>query len=477
MMQPHLEFPSVLRIMEVNHLVYVNYRRKRNLKIDDVCIYKKTRNTEEGRRDIYYCRLRNPDTGYFQGGKDYSIEKLSKQLKLHYPSINEPRAWAVVAQAIEAGIIRPVSKLAPDSKDLSIPLADYVEKICTYDTSPWVRYEEKRKGYRPSKKYADNMLRAFRLHAKPLISPRVTLDTFTKRDAVALQTKMDANGVSPDNISMVFKALRAAYNYAEMMDLVEYSPVQSVKPYKAERPERDILTPLEAAAMLEKLKSHIDESPTRKGMWLATRMAIHSGMREGEIRVFSISQMTRVLDDEGKPTGFYKIDVSKAWDDELKTVKPTKGRYKRTTVIAEDLAQDLLDYAEETGRTGDSLLFRATKDKGNRKSDSENAMVKNVFQDYMYEALEECGIDNETRKARGITFHSLRHLYDSEAKSIAHTIDVYKKEIRDAVGHRSKSVDELIYTHDTATSLIVKGVMSKHLLDTKKKRRIDHEAY
>lgn len=463
--------------MEVNHLVYVNYRRKRNLKIDDVCIYKKTRNTEEGRRDIYYCRLRNPDTGYFQGGKDYSIEKLSKKLKLHYPSINEPRAWAVVAQAIEAGLIRPVSKLTPDFNDLSIPLVDYVEKICTYDTSPWVRYEEKRKGYRPSKKYVDNMLRAFRLHAKPLISPRVTLDTFTKRDAVALQTKMDANGVSPDNITMVFKALRAAYNYAEMMDLVEYSPVQSVKPYKAERPERDILTPLEAAAMLEKLKSHIDESPTRKGMWLATRMAIHSGMREGEIRVFSISQMTRVLDDEGKPTRFYKIDVSKAWDDELKTVKPTKGRYKRTTVIAEDLAQDLLDYAEETGRTGDSLLFRATKDKGNRKSDSENAMVKNVFQDYMYEALEECGIDNETRKARGITFHSLRHLYDSEAKSIAHTIDVYKKEIRDAVGHRSKSVDELIYTHDTATSLIVKGVMSKHLLDTKKKRRIDYEAY
>ena len=476
MMKPGLELPPVLRIIEVNDLFYANCRRKRTLKIDDVCIYKKTRNTEEGRRDIYYCRLRNPDTGYFQGGKDYSIEKLSKQLNLHYPSINEPRAWSVVAQAIETGLIRPVSKLTPDFNDLSIPLVDYVEKICTYDASPWVRYEEKRKGYRPSKKYVDNMLRAFRKHAKHLISARITLDTFTKRDAVALQTKMDANGVSPDNISMVFKALRTAYNYAEMMDLVEYSPVQSVKPYKAERQERDILTPLEAIAMLEKLRSHIDESLTRKGVWLACRMAIYSGMREGEIRVFSISQMARVVDDDGTPTSFYKIDVCKAWDDALKTVKPTKGRYKRTTVIAEDLAQNILDYAEETGRTGDSLLFRATKDKTNRKCDSENAMVKNVFQTYMYEALEECGIDNETRKARGITFQSLRHFYDSETKSIAHTIDVYKKEIRDAVGHRSKSVDELIYTHDTATSLIVKGVMSKHLLDTKKKRRINHES-
>ena len=87
----------------------------------------------------------------------------------------------MVAQAIEAGIIRPVSRLAPDSKDLSIPLADYVEKICTYDTSPWVRYEEKRKGYMPSKKYVDNMLRAFRLHAKPLISPRFLASALDER--------------------------------------------------------------------------------------------------------------------------------------------------------------------------------------------------------------------------------------------------------------------------------------------------------
>ena len=439
------------------------------MKINDVCVFKKTRKTEnKKRRDMYYCRVRNPDTGQFPGGKEFSIEKLAIRLNITYSSMNKQRAWQVVAAAIQKGILKPACKLIPDVSDVDIPLVEYVKKICSYDTSPWLRYEERRNGYKPTKRYVDNMLRAFTKHAEPLINTRITLDSFTKRDAVALQTKMDANGVSPDNITMVFKALRAAYNYAEMMDLVDSNPVQFVKPYNAKRQERKILTPSETIAMLEKLESHIDESNTRKSVWLAVRMAIHSGMREGEIRVFSMSQMTRVLDDDGNPTEFYKIDVCKAWDDDLKTIKPTKGRYNRTTVITEDLAQDLIDYAEETGRTGDSFLFRATKDKGNRKSDSENAMVKNVFQDYMYEALEECGIDNETRKARGITFHSLRHFYDSETKSIAYTIDVYKQEIRDAVGHKSKSVDELIYTHDTATSLIVKGIMSKHLLDIQK---------
>ena len=83
----------------------------------------------------------------------------------------------------------------------------------------------------------------------------------------------------------------------------------------------------------------------------------------------------------------------------------------------------------------------------------------------LYEGIEVVGIDNETRKARGIDFHSLRHFYDSESKAVAQKMEIYVKEIREAIGHKSKSVDELIYTHDTPTRLVTIGVMSEHILD------------
>ena len=44
-------------------------------------------------------------------------------------------------------------------------------------------------------------------------------------------------------------------------------------------------------------------------------------------------------------------------------------------------------------------------------------------------------------------------------------MEIYKEQIRSAVGHKSKTVDELIYTHDTATTLVTLGVMSEHLMD------------
>lgn len=462
--------PSPPAIIEVNRVFHK--RSKMSVRIEDVIVYKKKRKSES-RPEAYYCQLRNPDTGAYQGGKIYSIQKLADQLGIYYPSINEPRAWAIVADAISAGILKPISKMIPDSDKGPHPLIKYVEEICTYDTSPWIRFETKRKGHSHKMGYVKNLLRTFQLHAKPFISPNALLETFTKKDALNLQMNMAANGVSVDNINTAIKAMRAAFNYAEMMDLIDFNPIASLKPYSVNRPEKDILSRIEACRMLKRLEYHKDESLTRMAVWLAARLAIFAGMREGEIRGLSISQLSRVFDDCNEPTPFFKIDVCKEWEEVSKSITPTKQRYKRITVIHESLALDLIQFSEETGRLNDTLLFKSERVARYKSSPAEKPLVKNVFQDYMYEALEEIGIDKETRMARDIDFQSLRHFYDSETKSIAHTIEVYKAEIRDAVGHKSKSVDELIYTHETTTSLIVKGVMSEHLLDIRKGETIE----
>ena len=103
-------------------------------------------------------------------------------------------------------------------------------------------------------------------------------------------------------------------------------------------------------------------------------------------------------------------------------------------------------------------------------------MAKSLFQKYFNEAVHESGIDEETRKERGIDFNSLRHFYDSESKSVAHQMEIYKEQIRSAVGHKSKTVDELIYTHDTATTLVTLGVMSEHLMDIEEDKSDEEDA-
>lgn len=430
------------------------------LTIADVSIFTRRRKTE-GRSSSYYAQLRNPATGKFKGGRMASISDLAKKLGLKYEKITKPEASWIVMQAIDKGIL----KYDAEEDNASLFLIDYVEQICAYDTSPWVRSEFERTRIPLSKKRVNNLLRAFQIYAKPLIARDVTLLSFSRADALALQKAISKNGASPDNINMAMNAIKVAYKYAMQTGVANINPTDSIKPFIVERKEKQIFTRSEAIAVLSILASHANETRSRKIVYLAAKLAVFSGMREGEIRAFQIRKMTRIVADNGKATDYYKITVDSAWKDDFHMILQTKEKYNRTTVIHKDLAEELLSFAAEEGRRDDEILFKASKNKSNKISDDNIPVVKNLFQKYFNEATEEIGIDKITRKQRGIDFNSLRHFYDSESKSVAQQMEVYKEKIRLAVGHKSKSVDELIYTHDTATTLVTLGIMSEHLLD------------
>ena len=399
-------------------------------------------------------------TGKFPGGKTYSVSALAKQLGFSFTfKLNKADARNIVQEAIIRGIIRSeTEELAKGSMSLLIP---FVEEICNYDTSPWVRYENKRKEHPLSRKYVTNMRRAFMLHAKPNIEKKTTIASFSKSEAKALQDKMSEEGVSPDNINLAIKAMRTAYNYAIQEDMIKFNPFDYLKPYVAKREEKKILSRAEAKQVLELMEAFAQESSARRAAYLATKPAIFSGMRQGEIRAFSLDKMSIVKDDKENPTDFRKIEVDEDWVDEEKRKGPTKGRYRRTTVIHASLAQELIDFAKDHCRKSNELLFSSPSE-----GMLERPYVKNVFQKYFYDAVHAAGISEESRKERHIDFHSLRHFYESESKANAQKLERYVEEIRAAIGHKNKTVDELIYTHDTPTRLITLGVMSEHILET-----------
>ena len=383
------------------------------LTIADVSIFARRRATED-RPFSYYAQLRNPTTGKFKGGRMTSISELAKKLGLKYEKITKPEAIWIVTQAIEKGIL----KYEASEDNASLLLIDYVEKICAYETSPWVRSEAERKNVPHSKRYVDNLKRTFQIHAKPLIARNVTLLSFSRADALALQKAMSKKGVSPDNINVAMNAIKTAYNYAMQTGVVNHNPTDSIKPFIVERKEKQILTKAEAAAVLDILASHADETLSRRVVYLAAKLAVFSGMREGEIRGFQMEKMSRIVADNGSDTDYYKIAVDSAWKEDLQLIGQTKGKYNRSTVIPKQLADELLSFAADEGRHDNEILFKASKDRSNKATDDNIPVAKSLFQKYFNEAVNESGIDEETRKQRGIDFNSLRHFYDSEPQSI-----------------------------------------------------------
>ena len=423
--------------------------------ISDACIF--LRRSKNGRK-TYYVQLRNPDTWRFEGGRMLSVNMLARKMDVIVKGkLTRPDATEIVRRAIEKGLIYIENDRSPE-------LVDYVEHICTYDISPWVSSEAKRTKSPLSRNYVSNLLRSFQLHASRFIPRHTKLSAFSRADALALQEEMNREGLSPDRINTAFKALRTAYNYALMTGLVEQNPIDALKPVTVQYRERVILSRSEVSRVLAVMERHAPESTARRSAYLSTKLAVHSGMREGEIRGLRLNRISRIKSYDGKDTGYFKIVVDTAWKPDIKALGPTKGKYKRNTVITSTLAQELFDFAEDEGRSADGLLFKGDEarlaDPGIMTPVSKTMLCR-----YLYEALAEIGIDEKTRKERGIDFHSLRHFYDSETKAVAQGMDTFKSAIRSAVGHRSKNVDELIYTHDTLTTLVMLGIMSEHMLD------------
>lgn len=446
-------------------------KKGQKVTISDVTIIRRSRKSE-GRKASYCYAIKDPLTGK-QSNSKKSVAELAKKMGMPINGkLNKSDAKYIISEAIARGILHfPVNSNSLDPEQL---LIQYVEKICDYETSPWVKAEAQRTGQPHSKKYIDRMKRGFQIHAKPLIPKDMTLKGFTKPFANALRDKMYENGSSPDSINSALEALTAAFNYAEHTGVVDYNPMTGVKKFIVKRKERKPLTRSEAIRVLDVLELHSGETRARKGVFLGARLVIHGGARISEIRGLSLSQFSPVLNDEGNETEFVQIDIDREWDDALKKIGPTKERYRRTTVIQKELADELREFAAENGSDEDDLIFMATRDGGNRLVDYCNSpMSKTTFENYLYEAIHEVGIDEETRVARKIDFQSLRHFYVSETKASASKMERYKVEIRDAVGHKSVSVDEKIYTHDTTTSLILKGVLSKHVLDIEKETPVE----
>lgn len=400
-----------------------------------------------------YCLI-DPKTGCFSKSHQ-SVMALAKKMKIdeefRFREMNRVDATRIVTLAVERGL---VGSHLSSTDEFLIP---YVTKIWTYDLSPWVAEQNARRVYPLSRGYVQRALRAFQLHAEKHIKVKVTLSEFSSIDAVNLQQSMHKAGVSPENLNDVMQAISTAYKYAVRHGATSTNPVIGLEPYQSKTTEPEPLTRQEAKSLLERMKENAHLSVLDTTCYLATSLAVHGGLREGEIRALKIEHIEPLII-SGQETDYYVIRICMSWDDMERKAGPTKGKYLRYTAIPKELAEDLIANGEANPFDSGFIFFTPLSAKG--------PISKNCLQNHLYDSLNDIGISESDRIARKLTFHSLRHFFATEMKMQARKTDAINAQIRQAIGHKSVRVDEEIYTHVTKEELLTIGILSEHILDT-----------
>lgn len=425
------------------------------MQLENVSITRRYNFNKKGLKNVRWVyALKNDKSGKYSDSK-YSIMRLAKELGMASEflnrKMNQRDAYEIVSLAIAKGLIGNTRK---SKKVFLIP---FVERIWNFDSSPWIKYRNAQSGEPLKKAYVLKKLRSFQIHAKPFIEKNQILNSFSTADVITLQKQMADYGVSPDNINNAVGAISQAYQYGMQMQIVTSNPVtKEVRPFNATERRPQLFLREEVISILKELEKGTIFSASATTALLAIKLAVFGGMRMGEIRALKVNSI-KPLKIDNRETDYYIIEINSSWDDIEKRCTKPKNKKTRYTAISKKLGFELLMNANKNPNNNGFVFFSTTS--------STSPISKRVLEENLYDGINAIGISEEERKDRKLTFHLLRHFYVTEMKQEARRMEGYNEIIRQAVGHRSRRVNEEIYTHVTPADLLEIGVMSDHLLD------------
>lgn len=371
------------------------------------------------------------------------------------PISNVVDAKMYVDAAIEKGIVNLPEQ--ENNVNSGLILRDLVKKMMVPNGAlfTWLQGDPKTKiSLRRFKSYVSS----FKCHGYDALPEDLKLMETTQEEIERYLRKLRSNGATENVVNNCLQAVKKTCMYAvKELKAMKKDPTEGIKVnYKTNsESERDLLRPYELVQLLSILEKHADEkSKTRtyaRSIYIAIKLMIHTGMREGEVRALRMSKIQRIYSDKGKPTKIFKIRVDSSWDDTTKKIKPTKSEKPRDVFIWEDLAQLLIDLYNDTN-SPQGLVFCCL-------TNPSIPLTKNNFTDYVYPALKEMGISEEQRKERKINIHSLRHFFITYAEALS----FLHKDIMALTGHDTESAHSL-YMQDNFLKAYRMAKLSRDLL-------------
>lgn len=382
-----------------------------------------------------------------------SIESLRRKIGLptQLPVTREREAYAIVERAITEGIISNVDK--------TIKFIPYVLDFWDFDNSEYIIRRNQKAPNSIGKDYALTMRSNFKNHAIPHLPPNIDLDAVTTLHIEnVVDALLDEGKLSNATIQKVIQSMSGPLREARRKRIIPYNPVDGVEPLTSTYKKRGIFTVEEINKILDYLlkkgtegvvedwnvrgknkTTQIRQTLVKIDLkpYLAVKLATYTGMRMGEVRALC-SEQIEFVDDR-----FGIIEVDRAYNNYAGN-KTTKGKRTRKVPVPRQLCEDLLDMAAQNPHNQNTRVFWI-------ENNPENPISSNYISLHFYKALNAIGIDEEERISRNLSFHSLRHTFNSTLRG-----KITDKALRFVVGHESAAMTDR-YTHEQLDELIDVG--------------------
>lgn len=376
----------------------------------------------------YVCFI-NPDTGAQENAK--SIDVLKERLCLGYGSsvTSRDEAAIIANKALEAGLVF--------SRSASMSFNQYCQDFWDWDKSDYIRMRNSMKEGSVGKEYCRNMLGNYINHVRPFITDGVKLSGVTVSMLDKVVSHALSSGLATGTVQMVVLSFSVPLKEAARRRLIAFNPANHLMKIPRKEKERGVLSDGET----RELVSLLSLMPGDK-VALAVKLALVTGMRLNEIRALDPGDITTgyLMREDGTMLAHIAIEHSLA---PYSGVKSTKNRKGRQVLIEDALAHELLAVSGRHVFSGDKSEYISPVE------------LRKGF----YALLEGIGIGEEERKRRNLSFHSLRHgyntmLFDSRQSDETRML---------VLGHSSLRVNER-YLHESTSRLVDASLVSSALL-------------
>lgn len=382
----------------------------------------------------FYVKFWSSKTNKFDS--TYSIEKIKKNLNIESKkrTRNRPEAILLAEKALSRGLIS-LEKKQP------LQFSEYILSFWDYENSSYIKMKNIIKLGSIGPDYAQNMAGTFRKNLFPLVKEGLLLTDVTQEMIETWILTIVKNGkISNSTVNSVIKAISVPLNDAFKHGLIKNNPAQKIQYLDTSNTqEKGIPTKEEAKKLITYMKSNSD-----KKIYLATYLAIVSGMRQGEILALKKDKIK--IDFPGE-IGLISVAESVA---KKAGFKCPKGRKTRLVPIPKELAKALLDLASQNPWNNE-LVFWSNKV-------STAPVASSYIRDGYYSALDAIGINESKRKERKIDFHSLRHFFNSIVRG-----HISEGDLRSIIGHQSEKMTDH-YDHCIEEKILAAGKITSKIL-------------
>jgi len=326
-------------------------------------------------RQQYYLRLRH---GIYH--VLFTDQLTSKQIDRTTGTSDEKRANAIAQEWIVNGL---PEKPRTSTIAKTTTFCDYLVQFWDFEKSMYFR-ELETMGRDPQPEHVFEMQKLVERYYRSFFKTTLLCQV----DGESLQEfivhlKIE-RGLSSNTVNLARNAAFVALKYAKRKKMIKYFDFDAVLRAGGKPKERGVLEKHEVEKLFKVKWSSIRSR-------IAVLIALHTGMRLGEIRALRVCDIHE-----------NKIKVNHSWSKKNR-LKCTKNKEMREIPIIPYLHNEIMAYIKQMQLFKlDSLLLPGK----NPEKPLDSVQIR---EDY-YKVLNEIGIDEKTRKERGIVFHSWRHL-------------------------------------------------------------------